>query len=111
MSAAADGLESHGYLRIVLILCVAILGYLVLRASPVRPVLPAARAHERILLTATSISLALVIIGFIATPGGTLWGPLVSRQYGAFVGVTAALAAVAPLSAAVFNIISRWSGR
>ena len=28
MSVTADGLESHGYLRIVLVLCLAILGYL-----------------------------------------------------------------------------------
>ena len=106
MTVTADGLESHGYLRIVLILCLAILGYLTLRIIPVRSVLPAPRVHERILLAATAVNLALVIIGFIATPGGFL----VSRQYGAFVGGVAALAAVVPLGAAVFSVTSQWPG-
>jgi hypothetical protein len=44
MSVTADGLESHGYLRIVLILCLAILGYLTLRISPLAAVIPLAKA-------------------------------------------------------------------
>jgi hypothetical protein len=104
MAVTADGLESHGYLRIVLFLCLAILGYLILRISPVRAVLPAPRAHERIMLTATGINLALVIIGVIVIPGGFMVG----REYGAFVGGIAALAAVVPLGAAVFDITSQW---
>lgn len=107
MTVTADGLESHGYLHIVLILCLVILGYLTLRISPVRSVLPAPRAHERILLTATGINLTLVVIAFIATPGGSLASP----QYGAFVGGIAALAAVVPLGAAVFSVTSQWPGR
>jgi hypothetical protein len=110
ISVTADGLESHGYLRIVLILCLAILGYMVLRITPIRSVLPAPRAHERILLAATAVNFALVVIGFVATPGGDEWGPLISRQYGSFVGGIAALAAVVPLGAAVFNVTSRWPG-
>ena len=106
MTVTADGLESHGYLRIVLIVCLAILGYLALRISPLRSVLPAPHAHERILLTATAVNLALVIIGFIATPGGLL----LSRQYGAFVAGAAALAAVVPLGTAVFSVTSQWPG-
>ena len=104
MTVTADGLESHGYLRVVLILCLAILGYLTLRISPVRSVLPAPRAHERIMLAATAINLTLVTIGFSATPGGSP----VSHQYGAFMGGIAALAAVVPLGAAVFRITSQW---
>jgi hypothetical protein len=104
MAVTADGLESHGYLRIVLFLCLAILGYLILRISPVRAVLPAPRAHERIMLTATGVNLALVIIGVIVIPGGFMVG----REYGAFVGGIAALAAVVPLGAAVFDITSQW---
>jgi hypothetical protein len=105
MTVTANGLESHGYLRIVLIMCLAILGYLTLRISPVRSVLPAPRAHDRILLTATAVNLALVIIAFIAAPGGVL-----NPQYGAFVGIVAALAAVVPLGAAVFSVTSQWPG-
>jgi hypothetical protein len=110
MTVTADGLASHGYLRIVLILCLAILGYLVLRISPVRSVLPASRAHERVLLVATAVNFALVLIGFIAAPGGAEWGPLVSHQYGSFTGGIASLAAVVPLGAAVFNVTVRWPG-
>ena len=107
-TVTADGLESHPFLRIVLILCLAILGYLVLRISPLRSVLPPPRAHEGIMLTATAANLALVVIGFIAAPGGGQWGPLMSHQYGSFVGGIAALAAVVPLGAAVFNVTERW---
>lgn len=103
ITATADGLESHGYLRVVLFLCLAILGYLALRISPVRPLLPAPRAHERILLTATAVNLALVVIGVVAIPGGFL----VSYQYGALIAGVAALAAVIPLGAAVFSVTSQ----
>src|SRR5262245_27277442 len=56
INVTEDGLESHGYLHIVLILCLAILGYLLLRISPVRSVLPAPRTHERIMLVATAVN-------------------------------------------------------
>jgi hypothetical protein len=103
ITVTADGLESHGYLRIVLIFCLAIVAYLALRTSPARSVLPPPYAHERILLAAAAVNLALVIVGFIGTPGGFL----VSPQYGAFVGLIAALVAVVPLGAAVFSATSR----
>ncbi len=107
--ATVNGLESHGYLHIVLVLCLAILGYLVLRIiNPIRSVLPASRTNERILLVATAVNLALVIAGFITKPGSADWGPLLSRQYGSFVAGSAALAAVVPLGNAVFNVTSRW---
>jgi protein-S-isoprenylcysteine O-methyltransferase Ste14 len=106
MTVTLNGLESYGYLHIVLVLCLAILGYLAMRISPIRSALPAPRIHERILLTATAVNLALVIVAFIAIPGGYL----VSRQYGAFVGGLAALTAVVPLGAAVFSITSQWPG-
>ena len=110
ITVTADGLASHGYLRLVLVLCLAILGYLALRISPIRSVLLGSRTHDRILLTATALNLALVTIAFIATPGSGEWGPLVSHQYGSFVGGIAALAAVVPLGTAVFNVTKRWPG-
>jgi hypothetical protein len=110
ITVTADGLASHGYLHLVLVLCLAILGYLALRISPIRSVLPGSRTHDRILLTATGLNLALVTTAFIATPGSGEWGPLVSHQYGSFVGGIAALAAVVPLGTAVFNVTTRWPG-
>jgi len=103
-SVTEDGLTSHGYLSIVMIICMAILGYLLLRISPVRPVLPPSRMHERLLLAATAVNFVLVVIGFISVPGGVGWAPLLSRQFGSFVGGAAALAAVASPAKCVFNI-------
>jgi hypothetical protein len=97
-SVTEDGLTSHGYLSIVMIICLAILGYLVLRISPMRPVLPPSRMHELLFLAATAVNFVLVIVGFIATPGGADWAPLLSRQFGSFVGGVAALTAVVPWS-------------
>jgi hypothetical protein len=108
MSGTLDGLQSHGYLRIVQILCFTILGYLILRISPIRSVLPSPRAHERLMLAVTTVNLALVIVGFISTPGSAGWGPFISQQYGSFMGGIAALAAVVPLGAAVFKVTDRW---
>ena len=56
-SVMEDGLTSHGYLRIVLIVCLVILGYLVVRISPMRPALPPSRIHELLLLAATAVVL------------------------------------------------------
>jgi hypothetical protein len=59
------------------------------------------------LLAATAVNSALVIMAFIAAPGGSL----VSLQYGALVAGVTALAAVIPLAGAVFSDTSQWSGR
>jgi hypothetical protein len=92
ISAQADGLDGHGYLYVVLLVSLAILAYLVLRAGweelPAR--LPL--AHERRLLAAAGLNAALVLLAFLVKPGGTGW------RFGAFVGLLAALAAVAPLA-------------
>ena len=98
-----DALVSHTYLYVVLIMCVAILGYLVLRMSSLRRWLPRPGAHERLLLATTAVNFVIVLIGFISTPGGAFAGPLLNREYGAFAGGIAALVAVLPLAAAFFN--------
>ena len=91
ISAQADGLAGHGYLYVVLLSSLAILAYLALRAGweevPAR--LPL--AHERRLLAAGGLNAALVLLAFLIKPDGTGW------RFGAFVGLLAALAAVAPL--------------
>jgi hypothetical protein len=110
-SVTEDGLTSHGYLSIVMIICLAILGYLALRISPMRSALPPSRMHELLLLAATAVNFVLVVVGFIATPGGADWAPLLSRQFGSFVGGVAALAAVMPPAKSVFNVHVRLYGR
>ena len=91
ISAQADGLTAHGYLYLVLILCLAILAYLGLRAwsdeLPAR--LPL--GHEQRLLAAAGLNVALVLLAFLIRPDGTGW------RFGAFTGMLAALAALAPL--------------
>ena len=91
ISAEADGLTVHGYLYIVLLLCVAIIAYLVMWAGfeelPVR--LPL--SHQQRLLAASGLNTALVLLAFLTKPDGTGW------RFGAFAGLLAALAAIAPL--------------
>jgi len=91
ISAEADGLTVHGYLYIVLLLCVAIIAYLVMWAGfeelPVR--LPL--SHQQRLLVASGLNTVLVLLAFLTKPDGTGW------RFGAFAGLLAALIAMAPL--------------
>jgi hypothetical protein len=103
VTVAVNGLTSHRYLFVVLVMCAVILGYLVLRMSSLRVVLPRPRTHDRLLLAATAVNFVIVLIGFISTPGSAFTNPLLSREYGAFVGGIAALVAVLPLAEAFFN--------
>ena len=91
INAEADGLTGHGYLYIVLLLCLAILAYLGLRAGSDELPARLPLAHEQRLLAATGVNAALVLLAFLIRPEGTGW------RFGAFTGVLAALAAVAPL--------------
>ena len=91
ISAQADGLTGHGYLYIVLLLCLAILAYLGLRAESEELPARLPLAHEQRLLAATGVNAALVLLAFLIKPEETSW------RFGAFTGVLAALAAVAPL--------------
>lgn len=89
-SYTVDGLY-HGYMYITLLLSIAIMGYLVLRAlwaeMPGRLPLP----HERLLAGATLVNFVLTLISFIFKPGtGVGW------RFGAFVGLIAAIVAFAP---------------
>jgi len=91
ISAEADGLTVHGYLYIVLLMCVAIIAYLVMWAGfeelPVR--LPL--SHQQRLLVASGLNTVLVLLAFLTKPDGTGW------RFGAFAGLLAALIAMAPL--------------
>ena len=92
ITVTASGLSAHGWLYIVLILCILIVTYLGLRAGwdemPVSANLP----HLTVMLVATIVNLVLVFIAFIDKPGGSAVG----WQFGAFLGLIAAVAAAAP---------------
>jgi hypothetical protein len=91
VSAQADGLTGHGYLYLVLLLCLAILAYLVVRAAAPEGPARLPLTHEQRLLAAAGLNAVLVLLAFLVKPDGTSW------RFGAFTGLVAALAAVAPL--------------
>jgi len=87
-SVSVDGMW-HSYMVIALILAVAILGYLVLRAGFVSlPFGLSATAAGQLLAGAAGLNLLLAVVSFVTKPAGTSW------QYGAYVGLAAAIVAV-----------------
>jgi hypothetical protein len=97
-SASASGLTSHGYLYIVLILALAVIGLLVAEALGVWS-LPATSpiSRDQALLIATGINFVLVLIAFLLKPGGDTHSG-VGWSFGAFVGLIAAVVAAFPLA-------------
>lgn len=91
ISAEVDGLTGRGYLYIVLIVSLTIIAYLGACAGfeelPAR--LPL--SHRQRLLAASGLNAALVLLAFLFRPGFSGW------RFGAFAGILAAAAAVAPL--------------
>jgi hypothetical protein len=87
--ATVDGLY-HGYMYLTLIVSLALLAFYVARAGfehfPVK--LPIADAQ--VVVIGTSINAVLTIISFLTKPSGTSW------QFGAYIGLIAAIIAVAP---------------
>lgn len=97
-SVSWSGLSAHGYLWIVLILCLAILVDLVAKVSyatmPFKLPLP----EEQLLLIATGINAVLVVIAFLLKPGGYGFSG-VGWSFGSFVGLVAAIVAAFPTAA------------
>jgi hypothetical protein len=87
-SVSVDGMW-HSYMVIDLILAVAILGYLVMRAGfgSMPPGL-SVNAAGQLLAGAAGLNLLLAAASFATKPTGTNW------QYGAYVGLAAAIVAV-----------------
>ncbi len=101
-SSSVDALTAHGYLYLVLLLALAMLGYLIVSAGlDSMPTLPL--SHEQILGAAAAVNLLLVAIGMVAMPGGGSSLVKVSWDFGAFIGLAAAIVAVAPLAAALLR--------
>jgi len=87
-NVSVDGMW-HGYMVIVLILAVVVLGYLVLRAGFVS--LPSGfsvTTAGHLLAGAVGLNLLLAAISFATKPTATSW------QYGAYIGLAAAIVAV-----------------
>ena len=92
ITVTASGLSAHGYLYIVMILCILIVAYLVLRSGWDELPMAANVPHLTVMMVATIVNLVLVFIGFIFKPGGSGVG----WEFGAFVGLIAAVVAAAP---------------
>ncbi len=94
-SVSVDGMW-HGYMVIDLILAVAIVGYLVLRAGfGSLPAGLSVTAAGYLLAGAVGLNLLLAVVSFATKPVGTSW------QYGAYAGLAAAIVAVpAPVRSA-----------
>jgi hypothetical protein len=100
-----SGLSAHGYLTIALIVELALVGYLVLRAGwstlPFR--LPI--AHAPLLLIVTGVQLLFMLIGFLQSYG-------FSHEIGAYLGLLAALVAFGVIAApAIRSLLEAQGGK
>lgn len=82
-----DALTAHGWMYITLLAALAVIGYAVARAVYEEVRMPV--VHWQALAGATGLILLLTFVSFIDEPTGF------GRSYGAFIGLVAALAAVA----------------
>jgi len=94
-SVSVDGLW-HGWMYLVLLLCLAIFVYLVVKAGFAESPLKLPLAEEQLLLIATGINAVLTILAFLLKPGGIGFSGI-GWGFGAFVGLIAAVVAVLPL--------------
>jgi hypothetical protein len=92
ISGTADGVSAHGYLYLVLLVALAIMAYLVLRAGFEQLPFRLPLTHEQLLLAATAVNLVFVLLAFLTKPALTSW------RFGAFVGLAAAIVAFAPVA-------------
>jgi hypothetical protein len=93
-SGSANGLF-HGYMYLTLIVALALLVYLIMRAGLAPPPLSLRIGHHEILLIGTGLNFLLTLISFIFKPAGAP-GLSIGWGYGAFIGLIAALVAVLP---------------
>ena len=92
-----SGLTAHGYLYIVLIVALGIIGLIAAEAVGVWKVPESSTiSRDQILIVATALNFVLVLIAFLLKPGGYGFHG-VGWSYGAFVGLIAAIVAAFPL--------------
>lgn len=86
-----SGMSGHGYLAIPLILAIAIIIYLALRAGWDKLPVNLPVAHAPLLLVASGLQLLIVLIAFLFKPNGLDW------EFGAYVALIAAVVACVPI--------------
>jgi hypothetical protein len=92
-SSSASGTTGHGWLWLVFVLDLLILAYLAMCAGWDEPPVKLPGSHAMLLIAATGLQLLLVLLAFAIIPYANLG---VGWDFGAFVGLIAALAAAAP---------------
>ncbi len=95
LSGSESGLSAHWYLYLVLIICIAVIVYLVLRSGWERLPVDQEVPHVTVMTAATVANLVLVFLAFIFKPSG-LGIVSVGWSFGAFVALIAAIVAAAP---------------
>ena len=101
-SSSADALAAHGFLYLVLLLALAMLGYLIARASlKDLPELPV--TSDQLLAAGAAVNLLLVLIAFAVMPGGGSALVKVSWSFGAFIGLIAAIVSFVPVATSVIR--------
>jgi hypothetical protein len=91
---------------LVLLLCLAILAYLVARAGFDEMPFKLPVTDSQLLLIATSINAVLTILAFLFKPGGIGFSGI-GWGFGAFLGLAASIVAAAPLVVPVVRAQSR----
>lgn len=86
VSLSASALDAKGWMYLVFLVALGLMGYLILRAmwDGARPPLP----HWQALTGATGLALLLTLLAFLTKPVGTSW------SFGAYLGLVAAIVAL-----------------
>ncbi len=93
-TVSVDGLW-HGWMYLVLLLCLGIMVYLVARAGFSEMPFKLPLAETQLLLIATGINAVLSILAFVFKPGGIGFSGI-GWGFGAFLGLITAIVAAAP---------------
>jgi hypothetical protein len=99
-SASADGFSLHGYFWIVFILCLAVIAYLVMKAGFEKMPFALPLTDDQALLVGTGVIFVIVLIGFFVKGYSVAsgFGYHIGWGFGAYLGLVAAVVAVAPLA-------------
>lgn len=100
---SVDGLSTHGYLYIALLVDIALIVYVGARAGLDNLSINNSFAHAPMLFVATLVNFILVVLAFLFKPTALSW------QFGAFFALIAAAVAAAPIAIPAFR--SRQSAR
>jgi hypothetical protein len=111
-SASESGTDAHGWLWLVFVIVLLMLAYLIVSAGYETLPFHLPWPRDQLLLGATGINLALVLIALVFKPGNDGQPVQIGWSFGAILALIAAIAAVAPLVRAVRKQVlsSNWQG-